>query len=273
MNSLIEVRRRCFVAGPDGVGEAVSVEPRLEGGTIVNLSKDQKQPQEHPYLESDFFLKALEASPLLEEAVNPVWAKDLLQPIAENSPWRFAHSLRVALVAEELARYSGIKEEKLLKISRAGALHDNGFVNNAMIPEGLVNNEQGKWIPTSEDWEKVETHPVVSAYRISQHDSSAAQIAIGHHGFQGDRSYPVGIKDDGSELYIARRTLAMADIADAMQDPDRPHVNNETPKATRERMKINFGEEHIDLINFAIWEARKQLRDLGGLKGSRNKIS
>lgn len=200
--------------------------------------------------------------------MGPEWARNLLHPMVTESPWRFAHSLRVALIVETLARHSGFEDEMVLRSVRAGALHDIGFINNPRIPDGMVNNQEGRLKPDLEGWEGwegVETHPVVSAYRIGEHDPQAGQIALGHHGFQDYRSYPVLIQDDGSAIYLGRRTLATADIAEAMQDPDRPHVEPESPAETRRRMIINLGEKDADLIDLAIEEAQRWRKILGSI--------
>lgn len=263
-------------SAPSGAERLGQKRPNLPSqqadGRLVYLLDHHDQSPRHPLSEIGAFRKATSMSPILEEVLRPTWAKDLLLPVFEASQWRGAHTLRVGLLSEELARRVGITDEKDVEVLvLAATLHDIGFVNNKRISDGMVNNEGGQIIPDLEDWEGwegVETHPVVTAFRIAKHHSPAAQVAIGHHGFQGYRSYPIEIQDDGTMLYILRKLLATGDQSDAMFDPARPHVKPETSEKAREIMIRNFGQGHSDLIDFSI-DSALRLLGIAELKGKK----
>lgn len=237
------------------LGEAPQGPPLTGGDLLVFSSAERPAPVRYvPLAQIEHHIGSQELNSTFLEALRPEWVKSLLKPVEGQSPWRFAHSLRVALVADKLGRHLEVDDTGRLIIVRAALLHDVGFIDNERIPKRLVNNYD-RSDTTAVDWEGVETHPEVSADRISEHDPEVAQIAVGHHGFQGERSYPALRLDDGSFIYLAQKIVATADIADAMQDPDRPHVDAKTPDETRDRMVINFGEEHSDVIDLAIDQA------------------
>ncbi len=250
------------------LGEAPQ-KPHLTGGDLLVLPSDRPTPVRYlPLADIENHIKSKELNSMFLEALRPEWVRGLLRPVEEQSPWRFAHSLRVALIVDKLSRHSGIDDTGRLKIVRAALLHDVGFIDNNAINPRLVNNYEGLR-PSTEEWEGVETHPEVSAERISQYDREVAQIAAGHHGFQGERSYPAMRLNDGSFIYLAQKLLATADIADAMQDPDRPHtIEPETPDATKKRMVINLGEQDAEVIDLAIDQALLWQATFGELKAA-----
>jgi diguanylate cyclase (GGDEF)-like protein/putative nucleotidyltransferase with HDIG domain len=127
------------------------------------------------------------------------------------------HIRRVQLYATSLARYVGIREEKLLKaIEAAALLHDMGKL---AVPEYILN-KPGKL--TEAEFEKMKLHASVGAEILSAIDFPYPVVPIvRHHHENWDGSgYPDGLR--GTDIPIGARILSVVDCYDALTS-DRPY--------------------------------------------------
>lgn len=127
------------------------------------------------------------------------------------------HIRRVQLYATSLARYVGIREEKLLKaIEAAALLHDMGKL---AVPEYILN-KPGKL--TEAEFEKMKLHASIGAEILSAIDFPYPVVPIvRHHHENWDGSgYPDGLR--GTDIPIGARILSVVDCYDALTS-DRPY--------------------------------------------------
>jgi putative nucleotidyltransferase with HDIG domain len=173
----------------------------------------------------------------LVAAAEPVHASveatdDQLDRIAEafaavidaKSPFTFDHSRRVAGLAEAIARRLGAPAADLVRIRRAGLLHDIGKLG---VPNSILD-KPGKLTPA--EWEVVRRHPRytfevldrVPVFRSFAFDASC------HHEMLDGSGYHLGLT--GPQLTRDARILALADRADALL-ADRPYRRGLAPSA------------------------------------------
>lgn len=125
--------------------------------------------------------------------------KRYLGIIRARSEPTWKHSVRVGLKGKEVAKYTHIVEPKVLYYP--GLLHDVG--------KSLTNpNSLDKTVGFGKkDVQELSRHPSDS-YRILRgiHDFSA-EVALRHHYFQGERSYPKKLPK--SDLNLSHKTDAL----------------------------------------------------------------
>jgi putative two-component system response regulator len=133
-------------------------------------------------------------------------------------PATTAHMQRTGATAGALAAFLGFRPAVVIRLRNAAALHD---VGKAAIPAKILEKPG----PLSADERaEVERHTLVG-HRIliasRRPDAvSAARIALTHHERFDGRGYPNGLT--GSEIPVAGRIVAVADVLDALLS-DRPY--------------------------------------------------
>jgi len=122
-----------------------------------------------------------------------------LNLIKNRSTQTWEHSVRVGLTGKSIAEYTHIVEPKALYYP--GLLHD---VGKSLIHPLSLDKKQGF---NDNDRKELSKHPI-DGYRILKgiHDFSA-RVALTHHEFQGERSYPR--KVPRLELNLLNQTQAM----------------------------------------------------------------
>ncbi|MGH3135647.1 MAG: HD domain-containing phosphohydrolase [Gaiellaceae bacterium] len=133
-----------------------------------------------------------------------------------KSPWIRGHSRKVASLAEEAGRLSGLDDSECEKLRRAGLVHDLGRV----AVENGIWDKPGPL--TTSEWERVRLHPYYTE-RILDRCSALVPLvepAASHHervdGSGYHRSLP------GEALSRGARILAAADVFAALT-AERPH--------------------------------------------------
>lgn len=138
----------------------------------------------------------------------------------------YQHSLRVGILAEQIAHFFGLDAKALFY---AGTLHDIG---KSMTPVAILSKTDA-WTP--QDDEEIRKH-VRNGHRLLQgaFDFSADVMAL-HHRFQ-DGGYPDPPlpllhdydADTRAHIHMYGRILALADVYDALH-----------------RVNAKFGEKHV----------------------------
>ncbi len=137
-----------------------------------------------------------------------------LNLIKDKHQSSYEHSLRVGLIARQIAKFLGIDERALLY---SGLLHD---VGKTMVPTSTLSKTEG-WTP--EDTANIETH-VENGYKLLRDEFDfTAEVILRHHRFQS-RPYPEELpksqheysEDTKALIKEYGRILAMVDVYDAL---------------------------------------------------------
>ena len=127
------------------------------------------------------------------------------------------HIRRVQVLALELAKRLGVKEEgQLQAIATAALLHDMGKL---AIPEHILN-KPGKLTPA--EFEKMKRHADIGADLLSsvKFPYPVVPIVRHHHEHWDGNGYPAGIS--GTDIPLGARILSVVDCFDALTS-DRPY--------------------------------------------------
>lgn len=173
----------------------------------------------------------------LMEAYNATlegWAKALDMRDHETR----GHSLRVAEMTVELARFMGLPESDLEQIRRGALLHDIGKMG---IPDSILLKAGSL---DEKEWEIMRLHPVLSAEFLKniRFLEGAMDIPLYHHEWWNGKGYPRGLS--GEEIPLAARIFAVVDVWDALNS-DRPYRLAWPPDAVLPYLQTQSGG-HFD---------------------------
>jgi putative two-component system response regulator len=120
------------------------------------------------------------------------------------------HVVRVQLVAEELARATGLDAEQAADIGWSAMLHDVGKLH---VPDRILL-KPGPLM--TDEWEIMRRHPVWGAEILAQGEGFevARRIARWHHENIDGSGYPDGLR--GENIPLEARIVRIADSFDAM---------------------------------------------------------
>lgn len=125
------------------------------------------------------------------------------------------HSERVALITELLVELA-IENNMVLKYSKntiknLALLHDIG---KYLIPPSILTKTKPL---TSEEWEEIRMHPILSHDILKQAGFSQGKcnIVLCHHERLDGSGYPYGVTD----IPIESQIIAVADVYDALTNP------------------------------------------------------
>jgi putative nucleotidyltransferase with HDIG domain len=152
--------------------------------------------------------------------------------IDAKSPYTYQHSNRVAEFAVEIGRELGLDQMDIVRIRRAGLLHDIGKLS---VPNRVLD-KPGKLTPR--EWEVVKLHPYYT-YQILERVPVFGELAFdasAHHERLDGRGYYRNLP--ATQLSKAARILAAADQLDALA-AERPYRG----KLPRERVISIMKEE------------------------------
>jgi len=126
------------------------------------------------------------------------------------------HVVRVQLLAEELARATGVDEERAAHIGWSAMLHDVGKLH---VPDRILLKPGPL---TADEWVIMRRHPVWGAEILAQGEGFevARRIARWHHENIDGSGYPDGLR--GERIPLEARIVRIADAFDAMTHP-RPY--------------------------------------------------
>lgn len=120
------------------------------------------------------------------------------------------HVVRVQLLAEDLARATGMEAERAADIGWSAMLHDVGKLH---VPDRILLKPGPL---TAEEWETMRRHPVWGAEILAQGEGFevARRIARWHHENIDGSGYPDGLL--GERIPLEARIVRIADAFDAM---------------------------------------------------------
>jgi putative nucleotidyltransferase with HDIG domain len=143
--------------------------------------------------------------------------------IDAKSPYTYHHSERVADYALAIGRRLGLSEVELVRLKRAGLLHDIGKLS---VPNRILD-KPGKLTPR--EWEVVKLHPYYT-YQILERVPVFGELAFdasAHHERMDGKGYYRNLP--GSQLSRPARILAAADQLDALS-AERPYRGKLPPE-------------------------------------------
>lgn len=141
----------------------------------------------------------------------------LLAFLARATPEDMDHAERVATLAVELAKVSGLPAEEVQRLHWGGLLHDIGKI---MIDPTLLN-KAGRL--TENELEAIRRHPETGANLVLAACPAATDVAACvnfHHERWDGSGYPLGLRE--SEIPMNARIIAIADVFEALTS-DRPY--------------------------------------------------
>jgi putative two-component system response regulator len=146
------------------------------------------------------------------------------------------HTRRVGRTSALIARALGFTEDEIELLRVAAPLHDIGKIG---IPDGILL-KPGRL--TSEEFRRMQDHVGIGRSIVSGSASPilemAEQIILAHHEWWNGNGYPTGL--DGSEIPIAGRIVAVADVFDALTH-DRPYKKAWTVEAALSEIRVLSG--------------------------------
>jgi PAS domain S-box-containing protein/putative nucleotidyltransferase with HDIG domain len=160
-----------------------------------------------------------------------------------KDPYTAGHQLRVALLAQSIAREMKMPGEQVECLNIAATVHDIGKI---YVPSDILS-KPGKLNPI--EFSMIKTH-ARGAYDILKDigfQGPVAQIAYQHHERIDGSGYPQGLK--GSEILPEAKILAVADVVEAMAShrPYRPALGiDEAMKEISEKKGILFDPAAVD---------------------------
>ena len=136
-------------------------------------------------------------------------AENLIRVVDAKDEYTGAHSERVALLVEEIARRLGCDEDQVAQLKLAGRLHDLGKI---AIPDSVLQ-KPGSLTPAEE--RALAHHPVLGASLLDGMDIRPVDVWIRHHHEHWDGSgYPLGLA--GEDIPFGSRVILVADAYDAI---------------------------------------------------------
>jgi len=158
-----------------------------------------------------------------------------------------AHTRRVALACELLARLYGLSETEVLRIKTASPLHDIG---KARIPESILE-KPGQL--DADEWTLMRQH---ARFGLDMLQGSrrplmqlGAEIAASHHERWDGSGYPLGLS--GSAIPLSGRITALADVFDTLgshRSYREPCSDEQVVAAIREERGKQFDPVLVDLL-------------------------
>lgn len=161
-------------------------------------------------------------SPVIAEAYSPAElerrvehqarlraAENLIRVVDAKDEYTGAHSERVALLVEAIARRLELEDDHVEQLKLAGRLHDLGKI---AIPDRVLQ-KPGSLTPHEE--RQLAHHPELGASLLDGMDIRPVDVWIRHHHEHWDGSgYPHGLA--GEEIPFGSRVILVADAFDAI---------------------------------------------------------
>jgi diguanylate cyclase (GGDEF)-like protein len=136
-------------------------------------------------------------------------AENLIRVVDAKDEYTGAHSERVALLVEAIARRLDVDDEQVEQLKLAGRLHDLGKI---AIPDRVLQKPAPL---TPHEERQLAHHPELGASLLDGMDIRPVDVWIRHHHEHWDGSgYPFGL--EGEEIPFGSRVILVADAYDAM---------------------------------------------------------
>lgn len=213
-----------------------------------------KLTKEEVVLEQRFFQTCEE---LRISDTNRTTLVSILAPLRNNNPvtrFHYAHSLKVALLAREIGRFTYHAERPPFL---GGSVHDLGKCDSPIE----ILGKSDSW--SEKDQRAMQAH-VMDGYRLLRgHFDISAEIMLWHHKFQKD-GYPKRLPPylhrytETTKLLIREygRIVALADVYDALHRTDAKHGYKRTLTKSEIRDKMfELNPDRTILVN-ALYKAR-----------------
>ena len=200
------------------------------------------------------FLYNSTSNPNFAEASDNI-AKELMTAITENDAiavdisalkvsdeYTFKHSVDVSTMAMIIAKKHGLDDQSVREIGIAGLLHDMG---KSKIPNEVLN-KPGKL--TDEEFYIMKQHSVYGYRILKEKNNFNDRILMGvlqHHEKLNGKGYPMGVP--GDKIHIFARTIAVADIYDALVT-ERPYKKGFSPRDAVEMIMAMTTDLDIDIM-------------------------
>jgi diguanylate cyclase (GGDEF)-like protein len=160
-------------------------------------------------------------------------AENLIRVVDAKDEYTGAHSERVAVLVEAIARELGVDEDNVEQLKVAGRLHDLGKI---AIPDRVLQ-KPGALTPHEE--RQLAHHPQLGASLLDGMDIRPVDVWIKHHHEHWDGSgYPHGLA--GEEIPFGSRLILVADAYDAITT-DRSYREATTPEQAIAELRRNAG--------------------------------
>ena len=162
-------------------------------------------------------------------------AENLIRVVDAKDEYTGAHSERVALLVESIARQLELEDELVEQLKLAGRLHDLGKI---AIPDRVLQ-KPGDLTP--HEARQLAHHPQLGASLLDGMDIRPVDVWIKHHHEHWDGSgYPHGLA--GEEIPFGSRLILVADAYDAITT-DRSYRDAATPQQAVEELRKNAGTQ------------------------------
>ena len=162
-------------------------------------------------------------------------AENLIRVVDAKDEYTGAHSERVALLVESIARQLELEDELVQQLKLAGRLHDLGKI---AIPDRVLQ-KPGELTP--HEARQLAHHPQLGASLLDGMDIRPVDVWIKHHHEHWDGSgYPHGLA--GAEIPFGSRLILVADAYDAITT-DRSYRDAATPQEALEELQRNAGTQ------------------------------
>jgi diguanylate cyclase (GGDEF)-like protein len=179
-------------------------------------------------------------------------AENLIRVVDAKDEYTGAHSERVALLVEAIARQLELDDEQVEQLKLAGRLHDLGKI---AIPDRVLQ-KPGELTPHEE--RQLAHHPQLGASLLDGMDIRPVDVWIKHHHEHWDGSgYPHGLA--GEEIPFGSRLILVADAYDAITT-DRSYRDAASPEQALVELRRHAGVQFDPAVVAAL---QAHLEELG----------
>ncbi len=179
-------------------------------------------------------------------------AENLIRVVDAKDEYTGAHSERVALLVEAIARQLELDDEQIEQLKLAGRLHDLGKI---AIPDRVLQ-KPGEL--TRHEERQLAHHPQLGASLLDGMDIRPVDVWIRHHHEHWDGSgYPHGLA--GEEIPFGSRLILVADAYDAITT-DRSYRDAASPEQALVELRLNAGTQFDPTVVAAL---QAHLEELG----------
>lgn len=165
------------------------------------------------------------------------------------------HSIRVAQIAEALARALRLPQSQINIIRQSALLHDIGKIS---IPDAVLFKEGPL---NDDDWAIIRRHPE-AGHAILKADpglNAVAEIVLSHHERFDGTGYPRGLA--GENICFGARIFTVADAYDVMRTR-RVYSSSMTPREALEELRRNSGTQFDPTVIDAMTQCQAKIEAL-----------
>lgn len=221
----------------------------LEAGADDFLAKPFNRTEMLARVRSLLRIKALNDQ--LDEVESVIYSLSRVVEAREGGNYE-AHTERVILYTEALARELGLSDEALRVLGQAAMLRDLGKIG---LPDHILNKPG---VLDAEEQRCMQNHAEIGAQIISPLRSTAALLPIirHHHERVDGKGYPDGLV--GEHIPLGARIVAIADAFDAMLS-HRPYRPALAPTKALATLQAGAGKQWDERLVglFVAWAQRQ----------------